>query len=64
MAAIDAMILGQEKERQRLANDLHDNLGSTLATVKLHFQHLKSNWNNPKVKNIEGIIYKHRSSAG
>ena len=55
LAAIDAMILGQEKERQRLANDLHDNLGSTLATVKLHFQHLKSNWNNPKVKNIEEL---------
>ena len=55
LAAIDAMIAGQEKERQRLANDLHDNLGSTLATVKLHFQHLKNNWNNPKVKNIEEL---------
>ncbi|SHG44924.1 Histidine kinase-, DNA gyrase B-, and HSP90-like ATPase [Chryseolinea serpens] len=39
---IDAMIEGQEKERQRIANDLHDNLGSLLATVKLHFQSLKT----------------------
>ncbi|MBA4053136.1 MAG: hypothetical protein C0490_00335 [Marivirga sp.] len=38
---IDSMIEGQEKERQRIANDLHDNLGSLLATVKLHFQNLK-----------------------
>ncbi len=39
---IDAMIEGQEKERQRIAADLHDNLGSALATVKLHFQHIKA----------------------
>nr|WP_299344196.1 sensor histidine kinase [Allomuricauda sp.] len=38
---IDAMIQGQEKERERIANDLHDNLGSILATIKLHFQNLK-----------------------
>ncbi|WP_248329123.1 sensor histidine kinase [Aquimarina acroporae] len=58
LAAIDAMILGQEKERQRLANDLHDNLGSTLATVKLHFQHLQKNQNNPKAENLEEIYHK------
>jgi signal transduction histidine kinase len=39
---IDAMIEGQEKERQRIANDLHDNLGSVLATLKLHFQNIKA----------------------
>ncbi|WP_109298893.1 sensor histidine kinase [Aquimarina sp. AU474] len=55
LTAIDAMIVGQEKERQRLANDLHDNLGSTLATVKLHFQHLQNNRNNPKIENIEEL---------
>ncbi|MFS4467127.1 ATP-binding protein [Maribacter sp. 2210JD10-5] len=38
---IDAMIEGQEKERQRIADDLHDNLGSLLATLKLHFQNFK-----------------------
>ncbi|WP_299315788.1 sensor histidine kinase [uncultured Aquimarina sp.] len=58
LTAIDAMISGQEKERQRLANDLHDNLGSTLATVKLHFDHLKNNRNNPKVGNIEELYSK------
>ncbi len=56
--AIDAMLTGQEKERQRLANDLHDNLGSTLATIKLHFEHLKNNRNNTNVKNIEELYSK------
>lgn len=46
LASVDAMLAGQEKERQRLANDLHDSLGGTLATVKLHFEHLKSNPNH------------------
>ncbi|MGB1308690.1 MAG: sensor histidine kinase, partial [Oceanihabitans sp.] len=41
LASIDAMIAGQEKERQRIANDLHDDLGSLMATVKLHFNGLK-----------------------
>ncbi|MHA7058246.1 sensor histidine kinase [Aquimarina sp. M1] len=58
LTAIDAMISGQEKERQRLANDLHDNIGSTLATVKLHFDHLKNNHNNPNVENIEELYIK------
>ncbi len=58
LTSIDAMIAGQEKERQRLANDLHDNLGSTLATVKLHFQHLKNNKGNPEIKNITELYDK------
>lgn len=41
LSSIDAMVSGQEKERQRIANDLHDNLGSLLATLKLHFNNLK-----------------------
>lgn len=39
--SINAMIEGQEKERQRIANDLHDDLGGLMATVKLHFNILK-----------------------
>ncbi len=58
LTAIDAMISGQEKERQRLANELHDNLGSTLATVKLHFQHLAKNRNNSKIENLEELYAK------
>lgn len=38
---IDIMLESQEKERQRIANELHDNLGSLLATLKFNFQNLK-----------------------
>lgn len=41
LASIDAMITGQEKERQRIANDLHDDLGGLMATIKLHFNAFK-----------------------
>lgn len=38
----DAMMEGQEEERKRIANDLHDRLGSMLSTVKLLFSALDS----------------------
>ncbi|WP_194850621.1 tetratricopeptide repeat-containing sensor histidine kinase [Nonlabens antarcticus] len=42
LATIDAMIQGQEKERKKLAEDLHDNLGSSLTTIRLYFDNLKN----------------------
>jgi signal transduction histidine kinase len=42
---IDSMLEGQEKERQRMADDLHDNLGSMLANSILHFKNIKDNRN-------------------
>ncbi len=41
LTTIDAMITGQEKERQRIANDLHDDLGGLMATIRLHFDSLR-----------------------
>ncbi len=43
LTTIDAMIAGQEKERERLASDLHDSVGATLAAAKMQFDHLKKN---------------------
>ncbi|WP_186434362.1 sensor histidine kinase [Lutibacter sp. Hel_I_33_5] len=43
LTTINAMVDGQEKERKRIAEDLHDNIGSVLATLKLHFENLKIN---------------------
>ena len=43
ITTINAMVEGQEKERVRIAEDLHDNIGSVLATLKLNFENLKLN---------------------
>jgi len=42
LATLNAMIEGQEKERSRIAADLHDGLGGLLTSVKLHFNALPS----------------------
>lgn len=49
LTTINAMVEGQEKERKRVAEDLHDNLGSILATLKLHFENLKINQETKKI---------------
>lgn len=36
--AITTMISGQEEERERIAKDLHDRLGSMLSVVKIHYK--------------------------
>ncbi len=40
LTALTAMIEGQEQERSRIANDLHDGLGGLLTSVKSHFNAL------------------------
>lgn len=37
-----AMIRGQEKERRRLAQEMHDGIGPLLSTLKLHIEELKN----------------------
>lgn len=49
LTTINAMVNGQEKERKRIAEDLHDNLGSVLATLKLHFENLQINSEKKKL---------------
>jgi len=56
LATIDAMIAGQEKERQRIANDLHDDLGGLMATVKLHFNALKDKDSPELFKKTNNLI--------
>ena len=37
LESLSALMEGQEQERKRIAGDLHDRMGSKLATVRLHF---------------------------
>jgi signal transduction histidine kinase len=45
IASMQSMIVGQEKERERIASDLHDSLGGLLSAVKLQFDHVKTKLN-------------------
>ena len=42
LKSINSMIEGQEKERKRVAEDLHDRLGSTLTAAKMHVDVISS----------------------
>jgi signal transduction histidine kinase len=43
LMAIDAVLKGEEKERTRLAKDLHDGLGGMLSGIRYSFQNIKEN---------------------
>ncbi|MGB5028832.1 MAG: sensor histidine kinase [Chitinophagaceae bacterium] len=43
LAATEAVLKGEEKERTRLAKDLHDGLGGMLSGIKYSFQTMKGN---------------------
>jgi signal transduction histidine kinase len=63
---IDAILDAQEKERDRIANDLHDNLGSKIATLKLYIDEVsnkdvsedKRNQLAERLKNLANETYK------
>jgi len=52
---LNAMLHGQEKERERIARDLHDSLGGTLSTLQLHIQNLDL---PPTLQYIEQLLAK------
>lgn len=56
LVSIDAMIEGQEKERQKVANELHDDLGSLMATIKLHVDNSKVNTEDPALQNAQKLL--------
>jgi signal transduction histidine kinase len=58
LVSLDAMIAGQEKERTKVANELHDDLGSLMATVKLHFDNVKVDKKDLALKNAQDLLEK------
>lgn len=51
MKGMQSMIAGQEMERERIAQDLHDSLGGLLSTVKLQFDSVQAH--NTEIKNLK-----------
>ncbi len=45
LMSIDAMIKGQEKERQLIAQELHRDFGNILATIRLYFKSFQTRMN-------------------
>jgi signal transduction histidine kinase len=43
LMAAEAVMKGEDKERSRIAKDLHDGLGGMLSGIKHSFQHMKDN---------------------
>jgi two-component system, NarL family, sensor kinase len=53
LKSISSIMEGQESERKRIAEDLHDRLGSMLATIKLHFNAIESKMEHIELKSLE-----------
>ncbi len=53
LKSMGAMLEGQEKERNRIAQDLHDRLGGMLSVVKLNFQSLEEQISTIKAQNFQ-----------
>ncbi len=53
LKSIEEIMEGQEHERKRIAEDLHDRLGGMLATVKLHFNALEQKIDSMELKHLE-----------
>ncbi|WOI23835.1 sensor histidine kinase [Nonlabens ulvanivorans] len=52
LAGIDAMITGQEKERKKIAQDLHDDIGSSLTTARMCIENVIGKSNQVENKKI------------
>ena len=56
LLSIDAMITGQEKERERVAAELHDELGSLMATIKLHLAQAQAGSDDEGLQNAKKLL--------
>ena len=53
---IKALIEGQNKERNRIAKELHDGVGGQLASVNLSLSHINSNLKSPEIQRLNTTL--------
>ncbi len=56
LKSIDAMIEGQDIERKRIAEDLHDRLGTTLSAAKIHLESTKDKLESRQYQYVEKLL--------
>ena len=54
LLSLNSMLMGQEKERQRIAQDLHDGLGGLLSSVRSYFGSLENKIDHHQDQEIFG----------
>ena len=47
-----ALVEGEEKERERLSNEIHDGMASTISAIKLQLEHINLESHTPDLKNV------------
>ncbi len=55
VSAMNSLVVGREEERKRIAHDLHNHLGSLLATIKVNLYSLNEK-NTPNYKTISALV--------
>ncbi len=48
--ATQSLLIGQEKEKRRIAREIHDGIGQAISTVRLHLDFMMSKMNNQETK--------------
>ncbi|MDO5973591.1 tetratricopeptide repeat-containing sensor histidine kinase [Flavivirga jejuensis] len=56
LKATEALIEGQDKERERIAKELHDGIGGQLASINLSLSHINHDINNKAIAKINGSL--------
>lgn len=56
LTSVKAMLEGQEKERSRIARELHDSLGGLLSTIKLQLKNNEQIVNNKNTQKISQLL--------
>lgn len=62
-ASLSAMLKGQEEERERIAKDLHDRLGGTLAALKLGMRRAENKVEKEELDMLDGAVIEVRNIA-